>query len=48
MCLSAELERRRAWLKSGGTVNNYPREHYKKEETNESNNNINARQHKEH
>jgi hypothetical protein len=28
-----ELDRRRAHLASGGTVSNYNREHYKKEET---------------
>lgn len=42
MCLT-ELEKRRAWLKSGGTINNYPRDHYTKEVNNESNTNNNAR-----
>jgi hypothetical protein len=37
--MSEELERRRAWLKSGGTINNYPRDHYKKEEANETKDN---------
>ncbi len=31
--MSAELDRRRAHLKSGGTINNYDRSHYKKEDT---------------
>jgi hypothetical protein len=31
--MPSELERRRAHLASGGTVSNYNREHYKKEET---------------
>ena len=30
--MSAELDRRRAHLKSGGTISNYDRSHYKKEE----------------
>ena len=30
--MSRELERRRAHLASGGTVSNYNRDHYKKEE----------------
>ena len=30
--MSRELDRRRAHLASGGTINNYNRDHYKKEE----------------
>jgi hypothetical protein len=31
--MSAELDRRRAHLKNGGTISNYNREHYRKENT---------------
>jgi len=31
--MSAEVDRRRAHLASGGTINNYDRSHYKKEDT---------------
>jgi hypothetical protein len=31
--MSIELDRRRAHLASGGTINNYDRSHYKKEDT---------------
>lgn len=31
--MSIELDRRRAHIASGGTINNYDRSHYKKEDT---------------
>ena len=50
--MSDELERRRAHLANGGTIENYDRSHYPQwykdkleKSKNESNTNINARQH---
>ena len=53
--MSNEIERRRAHLASGGTIANYDRSHYPQwykdkleKESNESNTNINVRQHSQY